>query len=87
MTTEELPLTEYRLRRRAAHLIVTRQFGSTAYLQRKLGVGHDKAHRLMRVLEENGVVGPAQGHVSRDVLVRANQLAEVLESMGLGEDR
>lgn len=87
MTTEELPLYEQRLRRRAAELVVDRQFGSTSYLERKLGVGFHKAARLMTVLEENGVVGPPKTGVSRDVLVRADQLDEVLVSMGLGEDR
>lgn len=87
MTTEELPLDEHRLRRRAVQYVVGRQFGSTTYIQRKLGIGHDKARRLMNLLEENGIVGPPRGTVSRDVLVRADQVREVLQSMGLGEDR
>jgi S-DNA-T family DNA segregation ATPase FtsK/SpoIIIE len=87
MTTEELPLYEQRLRRRAAELVVDRQFGSTSFLQRRLNVGREKAARLMTVLEEHGVVGPPKTGVSRAVLVRPDQLDEVLVSMGLGEDR
>ncbi len=41
---------------------------STSYLQRKLRIGYSRAARLMDILEEKGVIGPADGARPRDVL-------------------
>ena len=41
---------------------------STSYLQRKLRIGYSRAARLMDILEEKGVIGPADGSRPRDVL-------------------
>jgi S-DNA-T family DNA segregation ATPase FtsK/SpoIIIE len=41
---------------------------STSYLQRKLRVGYSRAARLIDLLEENGVVGSADGAKPREII-------------------
>ncbi len=41
---------------------------STSYLQRKLRVGYSRAARLIDLLEERGVIGPADGAKPRQIL-------------------
>lgn len=41
---------------------------STSYLQRRLKVGYARAARLMDMLEDRGVIGPADGAKPRDVI-------------------
>ncbi len=45
---------------------------STSYLQRKLGVGYARAAKLIDMLEERGVVGPADGAKPREVIGAGN---------------
>lgn len=41
---------------------------STSYLQRRLRVGYSRAARLIDLLEDNGVIGPANGSKPREIL-------------------
>ena len=41
---------------------------STSYLQRKLRIGYSRAARLMDILEERGIIGPADGSRPREIL-------------------
>lgn len=42
---------------------------STSLLQRRLRIGYGRAARIMDILEENGVIGPADGSKPREVLI------------------
>ncbi len=53
----------------ARELIVRSGKGSASMLQRRLRVGYARAARLLDLLEEQGVIGPADGAKPREVLI------------------
>jgi S-DNA-T family DNA segregation ATPase FtsK/SpoIIIE len=54
---------------RAVDLVLENGQGSTSWLQRKLGIGYNRAARIMEHMEREGVVGPADGVKPRKVIV------------------
>jgi S-DNA-T family DNA segregation ATPase FtsK/SpoIIIE len=56
----------------AKKIIVDSGKASTSFLQRRLGLGYARAARIMDILEERGVIGPADGAKPRDVLIKGS---------------
>lgn len=57
----------------AAHAIVLSQSGSTSMIQRKFGIGYNRAGRIMDQMETFGIVGAAKGSKPREVLIGDEQ--------------
>jgi len=55
--------------RDAVRVVVEARKASTSLLQRRLRIGYGKAARLVETMEEQGIVGPADGSRPREVLV------------------
>ena len=55
--------------RDAVRVVVESGKASTSYLQRRLRIGYGRASRIIDVMEERGIVGPADGARPREVLV------------------
>ena len=53
----------------AAEIVVQSNLGSTSALQRRLKVGYARAGRIMDMLEDKGIVGPANGSKPREVYI------------------
>jgi S-DNA-T family DNA segregation ATPase FtsK/SpoIIIE len=53
----------------AVRCVATHRVASASFLQRRLGVGYNRAANLIEEMERHGVVGPAQGSKPRKVLV------------------
>ncbi len=51
----------------AVKLVVEAERASTSLLQRRLGIGYPRASRLMDQLEDEGIIGPADGSKPREV--------------------
>jgi len=59
----------------AQEIVIQMGKASTSLLQRKLKIGYSRAARLMDILEEAGVVGPADGARPREILVTSREEA------------
>jgi S-DNA-T family DNA segregation ATPase FtsK/SpoIIIE len=76
----------------AKQIIIEAGKASTSYLQRKLRIGYARAARLMDMLEDRGIIGPAEGSKPREVLDNADDFEDeeeddYLEVDGEEEDR
>ena len=61
-----------------ARFIVTQSTASTSMLQRRFGIGYNKACKIMEQLEEAGIVGPAYGAKPRAILVDGITVEEII---------
>jgi S-DNA-T family DNA segregation ATPase FtsK/SpoIIIE len=61
----------------AADCVIRAGKASASLLQRRLRIGYARAARLLDLLEERGIIGPADGARPRDVLV--SDISEVLD--------
>lgn len=52
----------------AKKIVFERKSASASYLQRRLKIGYNRAARLVEMMEEEGIVGPANGSKPREVL-------------------
>lgn len=64
---------------RAVELVQMNGQASTSFLQRRLRVGYNRAARMIEMMEEDGIVGAADGSKPRQVLVRKNMDGTVRE--------
>ncbi|MDR1182655.1 MAG: DNA translocase FtsK [Bacteroidales bacterium] len=60
----------------AAREVVSKQQGSTSFLQRKFKLGYNRAGRIMDQLEREKIVGPSIGSKTRDVLIKDMDVLE-----------
>jgi S-DNA-T family DNA segregation ATPase FtsK/SpoIIIE len=52
----------------ALEIVLQQGKASASYIQRKLKIGYNRAARLVELMEEKGIVGPAQGSKPRDLV-------------------
>ena len=57
---------------KAVHVVLTDKKASTSYVQRRLGVGYNKAATLIERMEREGVISPANHAGKREILVGNN---------------
>jgi S-DNA-T family DNA segregation ATPase FtsK/SpoIIIE len=53
----------------AVRIVADTRRCSTSWLQRKLGLGYNRAARIVEMMERRGLVGPANGAKDREVLI------------------
>ena len=66
----------------AAKFIIETNYASTAQLQSQFSIGHPRAVRLMKQLEENKIVGPHEGTKPRRILLSLSELEQIAARLG-----
>lgn len=61
----------------AKELILQTGKASASFLQRRMRIGYARAARLLDLLEEQGIIGPADGAKPREILVEHGQMESV----------
>lgn len=64
----------------AVRAVIEGRKASTSYLQRRLRIGYSRAARIIEEMEEQGIVGPADGSRPREVLISS------LDELDSGDD-
>ncbi len=67
----------------AAETVIRHKQGSVSLLQRKLGIGYQRAARLIDKLEEAGIVSVYDGSKAREVLVDRSYIEKLTHSRSL----
>jgi len=62
----------------AKRIIIQYQKASTSFLQQMMGIGYPKAAKIMMQLEQEGVVGPANGSKSREVYLTPEDIGGIV---------
>jgi len=65
----------------AVRLVIDFGKASTSLLQRRLRIGYGRAAHLIDLMEQDGIVGSADGPKPREVLKKPNWLSEVEETL------
>ena len=53
---------------KALEIVMQQGKASASYIQRRLKIGYNRSARLVELMEERGIVGPAQGSKPRDLV-------------------
>ena len=64
----------------AKELVINSGKASASLLQRRLSVGYARAARIMDLLEEAGIIGPANGSKPRDILISKGQFEDSINT-------
>ncbi|HUA08641.1 MAG TPA: DNA translocase FtsK [Candidatus Acidoferrales bacterium] len=70
----------------AAKFIIETNYASTAQLQSQFSIGHPRAVRLMKQLEDFKVVGPHEGTKPRKILLGLAELEVIASRLGKSDD-
>ena len=67
---DEVSNADEEILQKCIEVIVQEQKASTSLLQRRLRLGYTRAARMVDILEQRGVVGPADGARPREVFLK-----------------
>jgi len=70
----------------AAKFIIESNYASTAALQSQFSIGHPRAVRVMKQLEDFKIVGPHEGTKPRKIIIGLSELEIIAPRLGKGED-
>ena len=53
---------------KAKEIVYERKMASASFLQRRMKIGYNRAARIIEMMEDNGIIGPANGSKPREIL-------------------